>query len=106
MRKSFNMDSSVENSNPNMLSVDDCSSPIVRSNLRNAGDKLNIINKFGNSISTPFAKRIPDNLFHCALSPVGDMKLDGFLPKDNRKLGIIGEIVEANIIITYLNFFT
>ncbi|XP_017856902.1 PREDICTED: putative serine/threonine-protein kinase haspin homolog [Drosophila arizonae] len=87
VRKSFNMDSSVENSNPNMLSVDDCSFPNARNNLTNASDKLSVINKFGNSISTPFAKRFPDNLFDCALSPIGGMKLDGFLPKDLEKLG-------------------
>lgn len=106
VRKSFNMDSSVENSNPNILSVDDCSFPNARNNLTNAGDKLSVINKFGNSISTPFAKRFPDNLFDCALSPIGGMKLDGYLPKDNPKPGIISKIIKANIIIMYLNSFT
>ncbi|XP_030246301.1 putative serine/threonine-protein kinase haspin homolog isoform X2 [Drosophila navojoa] len=87
VRKSFNLDSSVENSNPNILSIDNCFLRSTRNNHTNADDKLSITNKFGNSISTPFAKRFPDNLFDCALSPIGGMKLDGFLPKDLGKHG-------------------
>ncbi|XP_023163891.2 putative serine/threonine-protein kinase haspin homolog [Drosophila hydei] len=85
VRLSFNMDSSVENSNPNVLNINDCSLPNVRNNLTAAGDKLNI----KNSISTPCAKNLSVNIFHCALSPIIGMKLDGLLPTEDHRADII-----------------
>lgn len=87
------MDSSVENSNPNVLNINDCSLPNVRNNLTAAGDKLNI----KNSISTPCAKNLSVNIFHCALSPIIGMKLDGLLPTEDHRADIIGKTTKINL---------
>uniref|UniRef100_B5DSC0 non-specific serine/threonine protein kinase n=1 Tax=Drosophila pseudoobscura pseudoobscura TaxID=46245 RepID=B5DSC0_DROPS len=76
VRASFNLDSSVENSNHSILEND-----------KKAGseqhilDGCDVLKKFGtscNSISTPFGKRLGTDLFHCGISPITGMKLDGF----------------------------
>lgn len=72
MRASFNIDSSVENSNANMDSVSDCSNQ--NQNILTIGVGLGSINR-GNAISTPCVKRL--NRFQCALSPITGIKLDG-----------------------------
>ncbi|KAM8714875.1 hypothetical protein ACLKA7_001997 [Drosophila subpalustris] len=89
VRVSFNIDSSVENSNPDILSVSECSMP--KANLLNVGDRFNIKRKSGSSISTPCEKRLSSNLFYCALSPITSMKLDGIQIDVNQKVSDIGK---------------
>ncbi|KAH8378336.1 hypothetical protein KR093_010748, partial [Drosophila rubida] len=76
VRASFNIDSSVENSNADLLSVSETSAHNPNF-LDVGGERLNLKRKNGNSISTPCVKRVSTNLFHCALSPITSMKLDG-----------------------------
>ncbi|XP_030557234.1 putative serine/threonine-protein kinase haspin homolog isoform X2 [Drosophila novamexicana] len=83
VRASFNIDSSVENSNPNLLSFTEYSSQ--KPQAIDTADKLDI-KKRGNSISTPSEKRLSSNLFHCALSPITGLKLDGLQNADNHQL--------------------
>ncbi|XP_060651537.1 serine/threonine-protein kinase haspin homolog [Drosophila nasuta] len=77
VRASFNIDSSVENSNPDLLHVSESS--LHNPNFLDVGSDrfVNLKRKNGNSISTPCVKRVSTNLFHCALSPITSMKLDG-----------------------------
>lgn len=72
MRASFNIDSSVDNSNVNMDSVSDSFNQ--NQNLLTIGVGLGPI-KRGNAVSTPCVKRL--NRFQCALSPITGIKLDG-----------------------------
>nr|XP_032293996.1 putative serine/threonine-protein kinase haspin homolog isoform X3 [Drosophila virilis] len=83
VRASFNIDSSVENSSPNLLSFTECS--WQKPKTTDTADELGI-KKRGNSISTPSEKRLSSNLFHCALSPITGMKLDGLQSADNHQL--------------------
>ncbi|XP_032595212.1 serine/threonine-protein kinase haspin homolog isoform X2 [Drosophila grimshawi] len=86
VRASFNIDSSVENTDPNMLSAIECSMP--NPNLLAVPQDLNPTKKKRSDvISTPCTKLLHSNLFHCALSPITGMKIDGLKPiDDNHKL--------------------
>ncbi|KAH8263581.1 hypothetical protein KR044_010856, partial [Drosophila immigrans] len=85
VRASFNIDSSVENSNPDILSVSEIS--VHNPNFLDiGGDRLGLKRKNGNSISTPCVKRVSSHLFHCALSPITSMKLDSLKPKIEPKV--------------------
>lgn len=85
MRASFNIDSSVDNSNINMDSIGECSSQ----NLLTIGLGLGPIKK-GNAISTPCVKRL--NRFQCALSPITGMKLDGLQMDAKRAVSENGKL--------------
>ncbi|XP_034472737.1 putative serine/threonine-protein kinase haspin homolog [Drosophila innubila] len=89
VRASFNIDSSVENSNPDILIVNECSLP--NPNFLNVGDPFNIKRKSSSSISTPCQKRLSSNLFYCALSPITSMKLDGLQTNFDHKVSEIGK---------------
>lgn len=89
VRASFNIDSSVENSNHDILSVSECSLP--NTNYLLVGDRFNLKRKSGTSISTPCEKRLSSNLFYCALSPITSMKLDGIQANIDHKVSDIGK---------------
>ncbi|XP_022233643.2 serine/threonine-protein kinase haspin homolog isoform X2 [Drosophila obscura] len=74
VRASFNLDSSVENSNHSILEINEPGRP--KQQILDICDDLNEVGK--RSISTPFGKRLGADLFHCGISPITGMKLDGF----------------------------
>ncbi|KAH8395617.1 hypothetical protein KR222_003721, partial [Zaprionus bogoriensis] len=90
VRASFNLDSSVENSNQHIDSASECF---------NQNPKLLTVPYCGrrsNPISTPCEKRLRSNLFQCALSPITGMKLDGLLAEANPKLSENGNGLEIH----------
>lgn len=98
MRASFNIDSSVDNSNANMDSIGECSNQ--NQNLLTIGLGLAPIKK-GNAISTPCVKRL--NRFQCALSPITGMKLDGLQIEVKRAVSENGKLYTILYIVVYLD---
>ncbi|ALC39168.1 Haspin [Drosophila busckii] len=98
VRRSFNFDSSVENSNSNLLSVSNVSHPnLLEPKTPGPSANMKLTANNVSSISTPCPKRLRSMLFDCALSPIGGLKLDGLIADLNPKMIEVKENAEAPI---------